>query len=87
MNKVESITGDAPEKEQPVVYKDIYEVPEAWRTYRSARLSVAQINSIIADAYESSPNNGLPDYGGAKERFGQHHIIENGFWVEKDGEE
>jgi hypothetical protein len=85
--KDEVITGDAPEKEKPVVYKDIYEVPEAWRTYRSARLSVPQINEIIKDAYHNSLANGLPDYGGAKERFEAAHTIEDGFWVETEGKE
>lgn len=84
------VTGDSPEGEVAPVYENIYDVPASWRTYRSARLSIAQINSIMADAYDNKidPGDGapIPDYGGARERFEQSHTIEDGFWVGKESE-
>lgn len=64
------------------VYKDINEVPQTWRTYKSARLNLSQINEIMNDAYEQAINEDQPDYGGAKQRFASSHHIEEGFWIE-----
>ncbi len=76
--------------EQPAVYTDIYQAPKHWRLHRGARLSVDQINEIIADAYDNmlsaEPDvreTAIPDFGGARARFEEKHSIENGFWVEK----
>lgn len=74
--------------EKPAVYTDIYQAPKHLRIYRSARLSLEQINEMIADAYANllPPKEGvrdttIPDFGGAKKRFEEGHEIENGFWV------
>jgi hypothetical protein len=80
--------------EQPAVYTDIYQAPKHMRIYRSARLSLDQINALIADAYknmllpkEGERDTAIPDFGGAKMRFEQSHEIQNGFWViKKEGE-
>ena len=75
--------------EQPYVYEDIYEAPAHFRVYRSARLSLNQINELIADAYANilsiseERETDIPDFGGAKKRFEDAHEITNGFWVKK----
>lgn len=76
--------------EQPAVYTDIYQAPKHLRIFRSARVSLDQINAMIADAYanmlppkEGERDTAIPDFGGAKVRFEETHEIENGFWVEK----
>jgi hypothetical protein len=71
------------------VYHDINEVPIKWRTLKSARLSLQQINDIMADAYDhtlaTQTDEGqtikIPDFGGARQRFTETHEIEEGFWV------
>jgi hypothetical protein len=78
-------------------YQSINEVPQSWRTHKSARLSLAQINEIMTDAHAnpfvstttSENEDGMvieitsetPDYGGARRRFSESHHIENSFWV------
>ena len=76
--------------EQPAVYTDIYQAPKHWRLHRGARLSVDQINQIIADAYANMlpvepdvRDTAIPDFGGARARFEEKHAIEKGFWVER----
>lgn len=76
--------------EQPAVYTDIYQAPKHFRVHRSARLSLEQINNLIADAYvnmlppeEGIRETNIPDFGGAWKRMEEAHEIENGFWVEK----
>lgn len=80
--------------EQPVVFEDIYQAPAHLRIYRSARLSLSQINSMVADAYnnklpveEGVRDTVIPDFGGAKVRFEKLHKIEKGFWVNKTEED
>lgn len=82
----ETVTGRNETIEPPAVYTEIYEAPAHLRKYRSARLSLQQINDIIADAYTNRIESGdttLPDYGGAKKRFENTHEIVSGFWVNK----
>jgi hypothetical protein len=76
--------------EQPYVFKDIYQAPAHMRIYRGARLSLDQINEMIADAYanklpaeEGVRDTAIPDYGNAKKRFEEKHEIVTGFWVKK----
>ncbi len=85
-----AITGDSEHPEQPAIYTDIYQAPKHLRVYRSARLSLDQINDLIADAYanmlpveEGIRETAIPDFGGAKTRFEETHVIEKGFWVKK----
>jgi len=83
---IQSITGDAEIEEQAPIFSESspYDVPESWRTYKSARLSVPQINAILADAYAHKITFGdsvIPDYGGARLRFEGTHEIVDGFWV------
>ncbi len=61
-------------------YTDINQVPAPWRSHKSARLNLAQINEIMADAFANATGDS-PDYGGAKARFADSHYIEQGFWV------
>lgn len=82
------MTAIAANTESPSVYADIYEIPVSLRTYRSAKLSLAQINELVADAYahmlkteEGIRDTEIPDFGGAKVRFAASHHIEKGFWV------
>jgi hypothetical protein len=89
----ETITGDAPVKEQPTVYTDIYQAPKHLRVFRSAKLSLKQINDLIADAYsnmlpveEGVRDTEIPDFGNAKNRFQEAHVIKDGFWVERKSE-
>jgi hypothetical protein len=72
---------------EPYVYNSINEVPKTWRSYKSALLSLNQINEIMKDAYENAKEENLPDYGGAKQRFAETHEIVEGFWVRKEPEE
>ena len=83
-------TGDSSAAEKPIAYTDIYQAPAHLRIYRSARLSLSQINALIADAYnnmleieEGVRDTRIPDFGGAKRRFEDAHKIEKGFWVSK----
>lgn len=78
-------------------YQSINEVPASWRSHKSARLSLAQINEIMADAHanpittktridnedgtEEVIASETPDYGGARRRFAESHHIENSFWL------
>ena len=78
-------------------YQSINEVPVPWRTHKSARLSLNQINEIVEDAHshpiESEielPNEDgtsikasteVPDYAGARKRFAEANHVENGFWL------
>ena len=62
------------------VYTDINQVPVPWRSYKSARLNLTQINEIMADAFANATGDS-PDYGGAKARFAESHHIEQGFWI------
>jgi len=83
-----TITGDAETVEQAPVFSESnpYEVPASWRSYKSAKLSVRHINSILADAYQHKITSGdsvIPDYGGARARFEENHEIVDGFWVDK----
>lgn len=87
MEQTTPVTGRNESVEEPAVYNEIYEAPAHLRKYRSARLSLGQINSIIADAYKHRIESGdttLPDYGGAKKRFEENHEIVTGFWVDKE---
>jgi hypothetical protein len=92
MNRLE--VGNASAPEAAYVYQDIYEAPKHLRIFRSARLSLSQINDLIADAYAHmlQPEEGVrdtvvPDFGGARNRFEQAHKIEKGFWVKKTEED
>lgn len=80
--------------EKPHVFTDIYEAPANLRMYRSARLSLQQINDLVADAYanklpveEGVRDTILPDIGGAKQRFEATHKVKSGFWVKKTEED
>jgi hypothetical protein len=94
MNKeLTPITGNNASEEQAHIYSDIYEAPSHLRVIRSARLSLAQINALVADAYanklpveEGIRDTEIPDFGGAKKRFEETHKIEKGFWVTKEEE-
>lgn len=68
------------------IYTSINEVPKPWRTYKSARLSLDQINSIISDANDNLTESGVADLGGARRRFSENHEIVEGFWVKKESE-
>lgn len=72
------------------IYETINQVPKPWRTYKSAKLSLEQINGIVADAalhaiQTTNPDGTLlcevPDLGGARRRFADSHHIDSGFWV------
>ena len=87
----ETSTTSSSAEEQPYVYKDIYEAPAHLRIIRNARPSLKQINELVADAYANklAPEEGvrdtaIPDFGGAKNRFQEAHVIEKGFWVQKE---
>jgi hypothetical protein len=70
-------------KLEPYLYTDISEVPYVWKFLKGARLSLDQINSIITDAYDNQIASGdsyIPDYGGAKKRFQESHVINTDFW-------
>lgn len=84
--EVPVVTGDSPVEEQAPVFsaQNPYEIPLAWRTYKSAQLSVGHVNAIMQDAYANKIETGdstVPDFGGAKERFELDHEIVDGFWV------
>ena len=84
---MEVITGPNQTEEQPAVYTEIYQAPTHLRILRGARLSLAQINELVADAYANKIQSGdafLPDFGGAKRRFEETHEIEKRFWVNKE---
>ena len=69
---------------QFVPFSDINEVPESFRRYRNARLTLKQINDIIEEAYDNQfEQHGslVPDYGKARASFEASHHIEEGFWV------
>lgn len=79
-------------------YQNTNEVPRPWRTFKSARLSLAQINAIMEDAHTNPVKSEtelvsaegeitkapieIPDFAGARRRFAESHHIENSFWVE-----
>ena len=67
---------------KPYEYKTLNDVPVKWRTYKSAKLNVQQVNEIMADAY-TSMKDGIPDYGGSRRRFAEAREIQDGFWVVK----
>jgi hypothetical protein len=67
-------------------YQTLNEVPVPWRTYKSARLSLNQINEIMKDAAENSITADVMDLGGARRRFSESHEIVYGFWVIKEAE-
>ena len=76
--------------EQAYVYQDIYEAPKHLRIHRSARLSLEQINELVADAYsnmlpkeEGVRETPIPDFGGAWSRFEEKHRVDSGFWVKE----
>jgi hypothetical protein len=80
--------------EQPHKFGDVYEAPANLRIFRSARLSLKQINDLIADAYanmlpieEGVRDTIIPDLGGARQRFEAAHKIQKGFWVSKTEED
>lgn len=85
----ESITGAAEQEEVAPVYTDMFgenSPPAPFKTYRSGRLSLQQINNMMADAYAHKLEAGdslIPDFGGARERFAAKHEIVNGLWVAK----
>jgi hypothetical protein len=88
--ELKSTVGNSEVEELAYVYKDIYEAPAHLRVHRSARLSLSQINALVADAYANMlpAENGvrdtaIPDFGSAKKRFEETHKIEKGFWVSK----
>jgi len=86
----EVVTGPSEQEEQPAVYTDIFQAPVHLRLYKNARLSLKQINDIVADAYANkipSGDSAIPDFGGAKVRFEATHKIEKNFWVQKTDEE
>jgi hypothetical protein len=70
-------------------YTDINNVPVPWRTYKSVRLNLNQINEIISNAYlhpiETETGN-IPDYGKARAEFAATHHVEDGFWVKGESE-
>ena len=71
-------------KLEPYLYTDIAEVPYIWKFLKGARLSLKQINDIIVDAHDNQIASGdtyIPDYGGAKQRFQESHIISSDFWA------
>lgn len=73
--------------EQAPVYTDMFgenSPPAPFKVYMGARLSLDQVNAIMADAYEHKITSGdsvIPDFGGARKRFADNHHIEQGFWV------
>ena len=72
--------------EEYYVYENLNEVPDKWKAYKGAKLSLEQINAIIADAYNNVITKGevtIPDYGGARERFSETHVIINSLWASK----
>jgi hypothetical protein len=74
-------------QDSPHVYTDLNTVPTAWRTYKSARLNLFQINEIISEAYATAietETGKIPNYGGARAKFSESHYIEDGFWVKGD---
>jgi len=75
----------ATEKLSPYVYEDINRVPKPWRTLKSAKLSLSQINEIMETAYAESidtESGNVPNYGVARRKFMETHHIEEGFWVD-----
>lgn len=58
---------DEPKADQPHVYTDLNEVPERWRIYKGARLSVEQVNALVARSYAISQN--LSALATAREEF------------------
>ena len=86
-DEVETVTGANEQEEVAATYTDIYEAPTHLRILRGARLSLAQINELVKDAYDNRIQSGdttIPDIGGAKRRFEQKYRIENRFWVSKE---
>lgn len=78
--------------EQPYVYQTIHEVPEPWRTFRGGRANVAQVNAMMARAYqlgayctdaEGNQAGFVPNFALAREEFVASHVIVNGFWAVK----
>ena len=74
----------------PYIYPDLNEVPAPWRTLQGGRLSLDEVNGIIADAYAwgSLDDHGafVPDLGGARVRFISAHVLVDGLWARKGGE-
>ena len=79
----------ATSEETAPVYADMFgenSPPAPFKMLRGARLSLDQINGIMADAYAhkiTSGDNVIPDFGGARQRFIETHQLEKGFWVAK----
>jgi hypothetical protein len=87
MEENQPVTGPSETEETPANYTDVYEAPSHLRILRGARLSLAQINELVADAYNNRITSGdstIPDFGGAKRRFEQKYEIEKRFWVAKE---
>lgn len=69
------------------VYKDLNEVPHPWQSLQGGRLSLEQVNAILADAHANGRTNEhrhfLPDHGGARQRFMATHCLVDGWWAIK----
>jgi hypothetical protein len=78
------------DRPSPYTYASLNEVPAAWRSLRGTRLTVAQVNEIMAKAYElgywqenaaGEPVCFVPDYGGARNLFAERHTVVDGLWI------
>jgi len=60
-------------------FKSLHEVPINWRTYKGARFSLDQIQSIVDESVRTTGNNsGLAS---ARNNFERTHHIVNDIWV------
>ena len=64
-------------------YKSLNHVPRRFQSIRASRLTLEQINAIVADAREASSGAGdfAHHFGKAKGRFTDTHKVVNGAWV------
>jgi hypothetical protein len=65
-------------------FESLHEVPVVWRTYKGARLTLSQVQSIIDESdKETGSNAGLAS---ARVNFEKTHHIENNIWVDGGSE-
>jgi hypothetical protein len=66
-------------------FADLNAVPQEIAVHQGARLSLDQVNTLIARAYALSEIENSPDLGAAWSEFRESHYVENTIWVEGNG--